>query len=452
MWRSNVRGKTVRGLFLSVALVTVFCSCAERSLAQAAATSTTLVVTSGGSAVTTINSGTVATLTASVVAGSSAVKTGLVSFCDASAPYCAGTNLLGTGQLTSAGTATLSFIPGIGSHNYAAVFAGTTVYAASTSAVASLAVAGFYPTTTSISQRDSVGSYTLSGTVVGAGGAISPTGTVSFVDKSNGNAVLGTAVLGSGSTDLSFASRSHSATGKNPAAVAIGDFNKDGILDLAVADAGNGTVTILLGKGNGTFKQAANSPIAVGNNPWSVAVGDFNGDGIPDLAVANFVDNTVSILLGVGDGTFTTGSLVTVGNAPNAVVAGDFNGDGKADLAVVNSYDSTITILLGNGDGTFKAASSSPIPVPYAYSLAVGDFNGDGIQDLAAVCNGSDIEILLGNGDGSFNVSYLSWVSPSVSNVVVGDFNGDGVSDLAVANVMSNNIISSWATATELLP
>ena len=158
----------------------------------------------GGGTVTAIQSGSVATLTASVSAGTAAVTAGQVKFCDASAAYCTDIHVLGVGQLTSAGTATIKSIPGIGNHSYKAVFLGTAANAASTSATATLNVTGLYPTTTAIAQSGSAGNYSLTATVMGSGGLISPTGTVSFVDTSNGNAVLGTAALGASASSLSF--------------------------------------------------------------------------------------------------------------------------------------------------------------------------------------------------------------------------------------------------------
>src|SRR5262249_14539320 len=142
-----------------------------------------------------------------------------------------------------------------------------------------------------------------------------------------------------------------------PLGIAAGDFNDDGNLDLAVANAGTNNVSILLGVGDGTFGAATN--FNVGTAPAALAVGDFNGDGKLDLAVANCgVDNNVSILLGDGNGSFSPASTPTVGvgTTPIAIAVGDFNGDGVLDLAVVNSGDNNISILLGNGDGTFAAA------------------------------------------------------------------------------------------------
>src|SRR5207302_913920 len=112
-------------------------------------------------------------------------------------------------------------------------------------------------------------------------------------------------------------------------------FNGDGRVDLAVANAGGGNVSVLLGRGDGTFQPAANYD--VGASPYSVAVGDFNGDGMADLAVANAGAGTISVLLGRGDGTFRTAVNYGVGASPRSVAVGDFNGDGKVDVAVANA-------------------------------------------------------------------------------------------------------------------
>jgi hypothetical protein len=220
--------------------------------------------------------------------------------------------------------------------------------------------------------------------------------------------------------------------------MAIGDFNGDGKTDLAVADNHfSNSVSILLGNGNGTFDATVTYP--VGSAPTSVAAGDFNGDGRSDLAVTNSYSNNVSILLGDGNGTFAPAVFYGVGSSPNSVTIGDFDGDGKRDLAVANSGSNTVSILLGIGNGTFGIAPSIAVGTN-PRSIAVGDFNGDGNSDLAVANGGNDqavpsISILLGDGKGLFApaINYPSKESPI--SLVVGDFNGDGKSDLAVASV-----------------
>jgi hypothetical protein len=240
--------------------------------------------------------------------------------------------------------------------------------------------------------------------------------------------------------------------GSSPSAVAVGDFNGDGKQDLAVANYYSANVSVLLGKGDGTFLPAVNYAAGVG--PDAVAVGDFNGDGKPDLAVANlgtypyYSDSSVSVLLGNGDGTFQAAQNFPAGPAgdsPRSVAVGDFNGDDTPDLAVANfdnptySSDGSVSVLLGNGDGTFQP------PVDHAAGgnpqfVAVGDFNGDGKQDLVAVYGAGGVSVLLGKGDGTFlpGIGYLAGSGPV--SVAVGDFNGDGTPDLAVANTGSANV------------
>ena len=184
--------------------------------------------------------GSVVMLTATVTAGSSAVKTGRLNFCDATATYCTDIHLLGTAQLTSAGTAALKLRPGIGSHSYKAVFVGTNSDAASSSSPSALTVTGKYPTTATIAQGGSSGNYTLTATVAGyvnEAGLAAPTGTVSFLDTGNGDSVLGTASLGTGASGLGWLNSQTPPTGGKPSFVVVGDFNGDGIPDLAVANA-----------------------------------------------------------------------------------------------------------------------------------------------------------------------------------------------------------------------
>ena len=221
-----------------------------------------------------------------------------------------------------------------------------------------------------------------------------------------------------------------------PSSVAVGDFKRDGHLDLAVANPGG--LSVLLGNGDGTFKPFVN--YAAGSTPYWVAVGDFNGDGKLDLAVANEGSNDLSVLLGKGDGTFEAAVNYATGSQPASVAVGDFNGDGKLDVAVANMSSNNVSVLLGNGDGTFRPA------INYAAgsgsrTVAVGDFNGDGKLDLVVANNGGtgSVSLLLGNGNGTFHtaVDYTAGVQPEW--VAVGDFNGDGRPDIAVADIGSSS-------------
>jgi hypothetical protein len=228
-------------------------------------------------------------------------------------------------------------------------------------------------------------------------------------------------------------------------AVAVGDFTGNGIPDLAVANgATNGTVSILVGKGDGSFRAPLSYP--VGNSPRAVAVGDFNGDGHLDLAVVNWYSRTVSVLLGNGNGTFQAVTNYAVGNDPDAVAVGDFTGDGILDLAVANRDSDTVSVLLGNGDGSFQARTDYPVGVT-PFGLAVGDFDGDGTADLAVAAHGvprhgtvGDVSVLLANGDGTFRPAQHYTADHNPTAVAVGDFSGNGALDLAVANEYSNDV------------
>jgi hypothetical protein len=233
-------------------------------------------------------------------------------------------------------------------------------------------------------------------------------------------------------------------TGKNPISVAVGDFNGDGKPDLAVANAMENTVSVLLGNGDGTFQKAI--PWHVGVMPHVVAVGDVNGDGKLDLVVANAgnysdeKNGNVSVLLGKGDGTFQEPVVYETGVYCCFVALADFDGDGKLDLVAANHFSNSISVLLGNGDGTFRAAVHYPTGEG-ALHVSVADLNGDGKLDLAvANIRANTVSVLLGNGDGTFQtaVAYAPGQGPAC--VTVTDCNGDGKLDLVVADSDSHTV------------
>jgi hypothetical protein len=241
--------------------------------------------------------------------------------------------------------------------------------------------------------------------------------------------------------------------------VATGDFNGDGRPDLVTVNFDPGTLTILLGNGDGTFTQKATittpatGPGGLAVGPVSVALGDFNGDGVLDLAAANCprsdqgAQGSVTILLGNGDGTFTAQAQSPLaGGQPLFIASGDLNGDHFLDLVVTDMNDGapdpgSLTVLLGKGDGTFTPTATSPATGSIPYSVAVADFNGDGKPDLAVANAGSNtISVLLGNGDGTFATPMSFSAGEDPIFAAVGDFNGDGIPDLAAANNTTRSV------------
>jgi VCBS repeat-containing protein len=186
--------------------------------------------------------------------------------------------------------------------------------------------------------------------------------------------------------------------------VAVGDFNGDGKQDLAVANYNTSNVSVLLGTGTGAFQGAIS--YAAGRLPRAVAVGDFNGDGKQDLAVANHLSDTVSVLLGSGAGTFASAVPYAAGEGPDSVAVGDFNGDGKQDLAVANLLSDTVSVLLNNdapvaANDAYTTAEDVALTVPAAGVLA-NDSDVDGDRLTAVLVTGPAHGTLTLNADGSF--------------------------------------------------
>ncbi len=222
-----------------------------------------------------------------------------------------------------------------------------------------------------------------------------------------------------------------------------------GFHDLLVTDPVSNNVQVLLSNGDDTFKQATNSPIAVGQQPSAILTGDFNADGFQDFVVTNFTDNTFSLFLGNGDGTFKQApnspfAFPTGATGPIAMTSADFNSDGNLDLAIVNQTTNNVTILLGNGNATFNLATGSPFAVgKLPVAVATGDLNNDSHPDLTVV-NQTDnsVSVLLGNGDGTFTAALNSplGTGQAPTAVTITDFNGDGNPDIAVTDPATDSV------------
>ena len=237
--------------------------------------------------------------------------------------------------------------------------------------------------------------------------------------------------------------------GTGPVSVAIGDLNGDGKPDLVVVNQLDNTISVQWGTGAGSFGAA--TTFAVGFGPYSVAIGDLNRDGKPDLAVANqagIPGATVSVLWGTGltgPTGFGAATNFDAGPFPFSVAIGDLNGDGKPDLVTTNDCSATVSVLLGTGaTGPTGFGAATPIPVAgvsCVFFVAIGDLNGDGKLDLAVANeNNANVSVLLGNGTGGFGAAVNYGVGTFPQFLAIGDLNGDGTPDLSVANAGSNNL------------
>jgi hypothetical protein len=228
------------------------------------------------------------------------------------------------------------------------------------------------------------------------------------------------------------------------------DFNHSGHQGLAVALPQNEAVAILLGTGNGTFtSSSASFANAVDPTTSALAAADFNADGNLDLAIINQIYGSGFVALGYGEGAFNTAGSLNTSGFLNAVAVGDFNGDGKLDAIVASGSGvsaglggSALGVSLGNGDGTFTPANGSPISLGQQLSaIVVADFNGDGKLDVAVTdSSANDVYILLGNGDGTFGMPTEIMVGNTPNAIVAGDFDNDGKLDLVVANGGDNTV------------
>jgi Bacterial type II and III secretion system protein/FG-GAP-like repeat len=274
------------------------------------------------------------------------------------------------------------------------------------------------------------------------------------IDLAIANKSANTVSILLGNGDGTFQPKVDYPTGAVPVSVVAGALTSNGNIDLAVANQSDNTVSLLFGSGTGTFGPLTGAPglLTTGHSPTALALGDFNnatytnGNPILDLVVANQNDNTVSMFIGNGNGTFQTRTDYPTGASPVYVATADYNGDGIPDVATANYADSTVSILLGQANASGAATGTLGPEVAYEAgagptSIAVADYNLDGIPDLAVTdSTANEIGVLFGAGGGTFNVPYQLSVGTDPVSIVSADFNGDGIPDAAVANNGSNTV------------
>jgi hypothetical protein len=271
----------------------------------------------------------------------------------------------------------------------------------------------------------------------------------------NGDDNTVSVLLGDGTGKFAEAKGSPFSAGNSPNDICVFDLNGDGRPDLVFANHDAKYLTVLLGDGHGAFRPAPGSPVTVLSRPHThgVSVGEFNGDGKPDLVTDSWGENKVTVVFGDGRGGFSSpGVQFGVGKRPyEKVRVADLNGDGHADIITTNLDGDNITVLLGDGKGGFAEAPGSPFPAGKTpFGLAIADLNGDGKFDLAVVNYSGHadqpandgVTILIGDGKAGFRIMAGSPfpTGHAPAGIAVGDVNGDGIPDVVTNNLASNDV------------
>ena len=458
-------GKFCAKTFLVLATVTAIASAA---FAAPAPTQITLAISA-----TSVPYQTPIILTATVTSGGSPITAGMVLFCEATAAFCENNSALGVAQLTFPGsTASVKLGSGpLGNHSYKAVFRANNNYAASTSNTVKYTVTGTYLSNISLTSTGSIGNYTLAGSVWGVGSiAAGPTGTISFLDASVGNNVLGTENLVVSTLSATFVQNQPFAIGgpgatapSRSVAIASAYLDADNNLDVVTGDSvivsqpGNpkppdqSTITVLIGNGDGTFKPQVNYPGCTIGSAVQILLADFNRDGHTDIALGcsdrtnsnlNHGDGGTNgglvIILGNGDGSFQPPTLYATGDVAG-IAMGDFNGDGLLDIVLTDNAQQNVILFTGNGNGTFTQESTIISTSAAAHGIVAADFNGDGIDDVAYAVGPkdklSDLYVALGNGNGTFQVPSTPAATQIGEFLTTGDTNADNKADIVAATI-----------------
>jgi hypothetical protein len=260
-------------------------------------------------------------------------------------------------------------------------------------------------------------------------------------------------------TLLSFRLPGPFPVGVSPFAVVAADLRQNGNVDLITANKSSNDVSVLLGTGHGGFTpDPFSSPglpagsFAVGSGPFALAVADFNGDGVPDIVTANFTGSNVSVLLGSGNGAFQNQETLHTDITPLSVAVADLTGDGKADIVTANYLSNDVSVLLGNGDGTFQPARNFAAGNG-TKGVAIADVNGDGRPDIITVnAKDDNVGVLLANGDGSFSPGGSFPIGSVPKGLAVATLTGDGIPDVVTANYQGNDVSVLLGTGNGFAP